>query len=176
MANWQEIEKKCKIPIEYHGKLLLRPQICPLRTYGNSPLCPTGHRPFGAAAQWRKVWQTDQRTDGESVARDWKKKDHPEFLHFSTRCPWNSPVKTAVHRTYSCRFEKRCAADKAWETHCRWCSEVSLAHRWSGPCCLDYCRRCRWRKPVWKAAQTCGQTLKRVHFHNVTLASRYLSW
>ena len=21
------------------------------RTYGNSPLCPTGHRPFGAAAQ-----------------------------------------------------------------------------------------------------------------------------
>ena len=24
--------------------------MCPLRTYGNSPLCPTGHRPFGAAA------------------------------------------------------------------------------------------------------------------------------
>ena len=22
-----------------------------VRTYGNSPLCPTGHRPFGAAAQ-----------------------------------------------------------------------------------------------------------------------------
>merc|ERR1711911_327086 len=28
----------------------LRPEICPLRTYGNSPLCSTGHRPFGAAA------------------------------------------------------------------------------------------------------------------------------
>ena len=33
------------------------------RTYGNSPLCPTGHWPFGAAAQkverifvWRKQW------------------------------------------------------------------------------------------------------------------------
>ena len=24
------------------------------RTYGNSPLCPTGHRPFGAAAQKEK--------------------------------------------------------------------------------------------------------------------------
>ena len=46
MANWQKIEK-CKTPIEYHGQLLLRPQLCPLRTYWNSPLCPTGHRPFG---------------------------------------------------------------------------------------------------------------------------------
>ena len=27
------------------------------RTYGNSPLCPTGHRPFGAAAQkGKKLW------------------------------------------------------------------------------------------------------------------------
>ena len=42
--------KKCKIPIEYHGKLLLRPHICPLRTYGNSPLCLTGHWSFEAAA------------------------------------------------------------------------------------------------------------------------------
>ena len=25
------------------------------RTYGNSPLCPTGHRPFGAAAQKGRV-------------------------------------------------------------------------------------------------------------------------
>ena len=50
MANWQEIEKKCKIPIEYHGKLLSRPQICPLRAYGNSPLCPTGHWTVGAPA------------------------------------------------------------------------------------------------------------------------------
>ena len=50
--TWQIDEKlkKCKILIEYHGKLLLRPQICP-GTYGNSPQCPTGHRPFGAAAQ-----------------------------------------------------------------------------------------------------------------------------
>ena len=43
--------KKSKFPIQYHGKLLQRPQIWPLRIYGNSPLCPTGHRPFGAAAQ-----------------------------------------------------------------------------------------------------------------------------
>ena len=50
--TWQidKTLKKCKTPIEYHGKLLQKPQICPLRTYGNSPLCPTGHRPFGAAA------------------------------------------------------------------------------------------------------------------------------
>ena len=31
-------------------QLPLRPAIFPLRTSGNSPLCPTGHRPFGAAA------------------------------------------------------------------------------------------------------------------------------
>ena len=31
-------------------KITLKPQMCPLRTSGNSPLCPTGHRPFGAAA------------------------------------------------------------------------------------------------------------------------------
>ena len=48
-ANWWEIEKR-KIPTEYHGKLLQRPLKCPLRTYGNSSLCPTRHRPFGAAA------------------------------------------------------------------------------------------------------------------------------
>ena len=48
-AKWRKI-KNCKTPIEYHGKLPLRPQICPLRTHGNSPLCPTGHWPFGAAA------------------------------------------------------------------------------------------------------------------------------
>ena len=29
---------------------LVRPDILPFRTSGNSPLCPTGHRPFGAAA------------------------------------------------------------------------------------------------------------------------------
>ena len=46
MIKW----KRCKTPIEYDGKLPQRPQICPLRTYGNSPLCPTGHRPFEAAA------------------------------------------------------------------------------------------------------------------------------
>ena len=28
----------------------LLPEMCLLRTYGNSPLCSTGHRPFGAAA------------------------------------------------------------------------------------------------------------------------------
>ena len=28
----------------------MSPQMSPLRTSGNSPLCPTGHRPFGAAA------------------------------------------------------------------------------------------------------------------------------
>ena len=33
-----------------------RPQIT-LRTSGNYPLCPTGHRPFGAAAQ--KAWSDD---------------------------------------------------------------------------------------------------------------------
>ena len=50
--TWQIDEKikECKTPIEYHGKLLQRPQICPLRTYGNSPLCLTGHQPFGAGA------------------------------------------------------------------------------------------------------------------------------
>ena len=35
MINW----KKSKIPTEYHGKLPLGP----LRTYENSPLCPTWH-------------------------------------------------------------------------------------------------------------------------------------
>ena len=49
MATDEKMKKKRKTPIKYHGKLLQRPQICPLRTYGNSPLCPTGHRPFGAA-------------------------------------------------------------------------------------------------------------------------------
>ena len=49
MANLQKIEK-CKTPIECHRKLLLRPQICPLRTCGNSHLCPTRHWPFKAAA------------------------------------------------------------------------------------------------------------------------------
>ena len=50
--TWQNDEelRKCQTPIEYHGKLLPRPHICPLSTYGNSPLCPTGHWPFGAAA------------------------------------------------------------------------------------------------------------------------------
>ena len=48
------------------------------RTSGNSPLCPTGHRPFGAAAQ--KVSKTlvslffdsiitDRRTDGPTDRR-----------------------------------------------------------------------------------------------------------
>ena len=50
VANWWEIEKKCETPIEYHRMLLQRPQICPLRMYKHSSLCPTGHRPFGAAA------------------------------------------------------------------------------------------------------------------------------
>ena len=37
--------KECKTPIKYHGKLLLKyTQIYPLRTSGNSPLCPTGHQ------------------------------------------------------------------------------------------------------------------------------------
>ena len=48
ISNWWEIENR-KTPIEYLRKLLQRPLICPLRTYGNSPLFPTGHRPFGAA-------------------------------------------------------------------------------------------------------------------------------
>ena len=30
---------------------------------GNSPLCPTGHRPFGAAAQ--KVWTQNVSDGGE---------------------------------------------------------------------------------------------------------------
>ena len=46
MIKWE----RCKTTIEYHGKLPQRPQICPLRIYKDSPLCPTGHRPFGAAA------------------------------------------------------------------------------------------------------------------------------
>ena len=46
-------------------------QMCPLRTYGNSPLCPTGHRPFGAAAL--KAWSNfthlsqNQLKGGESA-------------------------------------------------------------------------------------------------------------
>ena len=33
------------------------------RTSGNSPLCPTGHRPFGAAAQKGKVYGKEQRRE-----------------------------------------------------------------------------------------------------------------
>ena len=92
MANWWEIEKNAKLPLniiescckglkcapqasnrplrsqacpktsnlifrhkssprpQTPPQLPLRPAIFPLRTSGNSPLCPTGHRPFGAAA------------------------------------------------------------------------------------------------------------------------------
>ena len=47
--TWQNDEelRKCKTPFESHGILRLKPQIHPLRTYGNSPLCPTGHRSPG---------------------------------------------------------------------------------------------------------------------------------
>ena len=48
------------------------------RTSGNSPLCPTGHRPFGAAAQKAskmlvfptfRLMSTDQQTDQWTVGR-----------------------------------------------------------------------------------------------------------
>ena len=42
------------------------------RTSGNSPLCPTGHRPFGAAAQKREKW--------EPVAQG-------QYVVSDTRCP-----------------------------------------------------------------------------------------
>ena len=42
--------KKYITPNDCYGKLPQRPQIHLPRTYGNSPLCPTGHWPFGAAA------------------------------------------------------------------------------------------------------------------------------
>ena len=68
--KWQ-IKKElkiCKIPIKYHGKLPQRPQICLLRTYGNSPLCPTGHRPFGAAALLSLHCYTRSHQAGHRVA------------------------------------------------------------------------------------------------------------
>ena len=50
--TWQIDEKlkKCKTPTEYHGKLLQRPQICPLRRYGNSPLS------YRASALWGRCF------------------------------------------------------------------------------------------------------------------------
>ena len=47
IVSFRGAAQKRKIPNKYHGKL---PQIYPFRTNGNSPLCPTGHWPFGAAA------------------------------------------------------------------------------------------------------------------------------
>merc|ERR1712105_584897 len=61
------------------------PAIFPLRTSGNSPLCPTGHRPFGAAAQkasktlvcplFDSITSTDQRTNGLTDQRTERPKD-----------------------------------------------------------------------------------------------------
>ena len=58
------------------------------RTYGNSPLCPTGHRPFGAAAQKvkkrkrekerereKKKKQTDRQTDRQTECKRKRKWD-----------------------------------------------------------------------------------------------------
>ena len=43
------------------------------RTYGNSPLCPTGHRPFGAAAQkGRNEVIKEEREEWKEKKEEWK--------------------------------------------------------------------------------------------------------
>ena len=39
-----------------------------VRTSGNSPLCPTGHRPFGAAAQKEKEKEEDDDDNEDKAA------------------------------------------------------------------------------------------------------------
>ena len=43
-------------------------------TYGNSPLCPTGHRPFGAAAQKGKEEKEMEEEDKQAKKRSKKRK------------------------------------------------------------------------------------------------------
>ena len=45
--------------------------------YRNSPLCPTGHRPFGAAAQkgyWDKDWEIEKKKGNWDDYRDLENK------------------------------------------------------------------------------------------------------
>ena len=49
----EKLKKNAKFPSNIIEKLLLKPHICPLESSQDIwkfPLCPTGHRPFGAAA------------------------------------------------------------------------------------------------------------------------------
>ena len=41
-----------------------------VRKYGNSPLCPTGHQPFGAAAQKGKNWEKQLKEEDDDDNED----------------------------------------------------------------------------------------------------------
>ena len=56
-----------------------------VRTYGNSPLCPTGHQPFGAAAQKAREEEKDKGAKREKSERRRKGGNVREMVAFTVR-------------------------------------------------------------------------------------------